>query len=113
MKPIINPWIVYLAEKCDVVMTVCLTIAVLCGALSLVWLMCYEAGDTEKVPRKWMVILAVLCFVIGILMPSKDTVYTMATLNYVTTDNIKAIGNTAGDVIDYVIDKIEEITDKD
>ena len=35
----------------------------------------------------------------------------MFTLNYVTEDNIKMVGDSAQDVVDYIFDKVEEITD--
>lgn len=113
MKPIINPWIVYLAEKCEVIQTLFLIIGVLSVVALAVWTMGYLGGDTEIKPFRWFIVLTIFCIVAGVLTPKKDTVLTMATLNYVTEDNVKALGNTAGDVIDYVIDKIEEITDKD
>lgn len=57
----------------------------------------------------------VVCFAIVImlltLLPSRETMYTMFTLHYVTEDNIKMVGDSAQDVVDYIFDKVEEITD--
>lgn len=55
-----------------------------------------------------------VCFAIVImlltLLPSRETMYTMFTLHYVTEDNIKMVGDSAQDVVDYIFNKVEEIT---
>lgn len=113
MKSIINPWIVYLAEKCEVVQMLLLIVGILSAVFLVVWTVCYLSDDTEIKPFRWFTVLTILCIVTGALIPKKETVLTMVTLSYVTEDNIKTLGNTAEDVIDFVIDKIEEITDED
>ena len=45
------------------------------------------------------------------LLPSRETMYTMFTLHYVTEANIKMVGDSAQDVVDYIFNKVEEITD--
>ena len=47
------------------------------------------------------------------VVPSKDTMYVMLTLDNVTTDNIQAIGKTGKDVVDYITDQIDKIVNKD
>lgn len=57
----------------------------------------------------WVVVSGLLFAVV----PSKDTMYVMLTLDNVTTDNIQAIGKTGKDVVDYIIDQIDKIVNKD
>ena len=57
----------------------------------------------------WVVVSGLLFAVV----PSKDTMYVMLTLNNVTTDNIQAIGKTGKDVVDYITDQIDKILNKD
>lgn len=112
MKPIINPWIVYIAAKCDSVQTFCLVSMTFAIIALAVWLFLLSAGEIKQKPYKSLWVIAVMCSIIGLLTPSKDTVLTMVTLNYITTDNIKMVGNTAEDVVDYVIEKIKEINEE-
>ena len=55
-----------------------------------------------------------VCFFISMIIvatvPSKDTIYAMIAFNALTEENVKKIGNTGKDVVDYVFDKIEEIS---
>lgn len=40
-------------------------------------------------------------------------IYTMMTVNEITPDNIQTIGKTGKNVIDYIIDQIDKIVNKD
>lgn len=53
----------------------------------------------------------VIIIILLVLIPSRETMYTMFTLHYVTEDNIEMVGDSAQDVVDYIFDKVEEITD--
>lgn len=70
--------------------------------------------DEEK-PPKWVI----RCFVagaivacIGGLIPSKETCYKMIVTSYITPSNIEAVKGEATDLIDYIVDKVDELTDK-
>ena len=69
-----------------------------------------KINNCVKIMKKIVVSLAIV-IVLLILIPSQETMYTMFTLHYVTEDNIKMVGDSAQDVVDYIFDKIEEITD--
>lgn len=109
MKPIINPWIVYVAGRCDLIwilsvisfVFLSMTLAILC-ALRLL-------DDTRSAIPKWLKIAVLISGLLMMFVPDKTTVLTMATLNYVTTDNIEMVAGTAIDVVDYVTDRIEDI----
>lgn len=69
-----------------------------------------KINNCVKIMKK-IVVSFVMVIVLLILLPSRETMYTMFALNYVTEDNIKMVGDSAQDVVDYIFDKVEEITD--
>ncbi len=124
MKPIISPWLIYLidlVDKFQVIINIALIVlgfTIIC--LGIAWLlfsMDYDQDDSiivicKKYLKKsiiWVVVSGLLFAVV----PSKDTMYVMLTLDNVTTDNIQAIGKTGKDVVDYIIDQIDKIVNKD
>lgn len=60
----------------------------------------------KKIAVSFAIVIVLLVFI-----PSRETMYTMFTLHYVTEDNIEMVGDSAQDVVDYIFDKVEEITD--
>ena len=60
---------------------------------------------------------SIIWFVVSVLLfavlPSKDTMYVMLTLDNVTTNNIQTIGKTGKDVVDYITDQIDKIVNDD
>lgn len=124
MKPIISPWLIYLidlVDKFQVIINIALVVlgfTIIC--LGIAWLlfsMDYDQDDSiivicKKYLKKsiiWVVVSGLLFAVV----PSKDTMYVMLTLDNVTTDNIQAIGKTGKDVVDYITDQIDKIVNKD
>ena len=113
MKPIINPWWIYLAEKSETLRTDLLIFGVI--AAIVVVMMVYvkfEQDIEDKIPR-WLIIIAILGISMGAVLPSQKTVLTMMTLNQLTENNIKAVGETVEDTIDYIVDKVEKIIDEE
>ena len=67
--------------------------------------------DEEKVD-KIVIIFGIIFMISGIsvaLIPSKETIYTIAVVDQLTLDNIDQIGKTSEDVVDYIVDKIDQI----
>jgi hypothetical protein len=113
MKPIINPWWIYFASKSECVgeflLMVCL--CVLIGAIA--WTLIYRIGECETSCPKWLLIIGIVGTIIGGLLPSEKTIYTMMTVEQITPNNIEAVGNTAQDIVDYIVDKIDEVMNSD
>ena len=124
MKPIISPWLIYLidlVDKFQVIINIALIVlgfTIIC--LGIAWLlfsMDYDQDDSiivicKKYLKKsiiWVVVSGLLFAVV----PSKDTMYVMLTLDNVTTDNIQAIGKTGKDVVDYITDQIDKVVNED
>lgn len=124
MKPIINPWIVYLIDlvyKFQGIINIALVVLgfTIIG-LGLAWIlfsMEYDQDDSIIVICKKYLKKSIIGFIISGLLfavvPSKDTMYIMLTLNNVTTENIQTIGKTGKDVVDYITDQIDKIVNED
>lgn len=124
MKPIISPWLIYLIDlvyKFQVIINIALVVLgfTIIG-LGIAWLlfsMEYDQDDSIIVTCKKYLKKSIIWFVVSGLLfavvPSKDTMYVMLTLDNVTTDNIQAIGKTGKDVVDYITDQIDKIVNKD
>lgn len=70
----------------------------------------------EEKPHKWMtkiMIAGAIVASIGGLIPSKETCYKMIVTSYITPSNIEAVKGEATDLIDYIVDKVDELTDND
>ncbi len=124
MKPIISPWLIYLidlVDKFQVIINIALVVlgfTIIC--LGIAWLlfsMEYDKDDsiivTCKKYLKKSIIWVVVSGLLFAVVPSKDTMYVMLTLDNVTTDNIQAVGKTGKDVVDYITDQIDKIVNKD
>lgn len=124
MKPIISPWLIYLidlVDKFQVIINIALVVLGFTilglGITWLLFLMDYDQDDSIIVTCKKYLKKSIIWFVVSGLLfavvPSKDTMYVMLTLDNVTTDNIQAIGKTGKDVVDYITDQIDKIVNKD
>ena len=112
MKPIINPWWIYLAEKSEALGTGFLVTGILLASLLIFWMVFNLTGDVSKPPR-YIVVLVSIAILIGVLLPSQKTILTMMTVSQLTPNNITLVGNTIEDTIDYIIKNIEDLTDED
>lgn len=123
MKPIISPWLIYLidlVDKFQVIINIALIVLgfVIIG-LGIVWilsLMDWEDDSIIITCKKYLKKSIIWFVVSGLLfavVPSKDTMYTMLVLENVTTDNIQAIGKTGKDVVDYIVNQIDKVVNKD
>lgn len=117
MKPIINPWLFYLADVIGNFKSACfalLLIIVICfGATVLI-----EVGeakdelelDAVKVIKtlKRMVAVAVLLMTFDMLLPSKKTCYQMMIASQITDNNIQKAEDVIKDSVDYIFEKIDK-----
>lgn len=120
MKPIINPWLVYLIDLFDDLKGLFSVALFLlgCVAVSLLIIWFFSSLDHKqdygpivacKKNLKKSVIWLCVSGLLFTVIPSKDTMYTMIVLDNVTTDNIQAIGKTGKDVINYITDQIDKV----
>ena len=127
MKPIINPWIMYvigLVNNINYIFTagivflfIALIIAATFGFIRLV--VDYDNFDEfledYHTAVKWFkkgCISLIIAGIVMIFIPSEKTLYSMIVLENVTPNNIEIAGNTGKDVIDYLFDKIDQMNDE-
>lgn len=106
MEPIINPWLIYFAGISENIQCICVLIAICAFIVAVPRLI-----EKEKLDK--IVIIFGIVFMISsisaALMPSKETIYTIAVVDQLTPDNIDQIGKASEDVVDYIVDKIDQI----
>lgn len=116
MEPIISPWAIYVIELLDP-LNGFLIIAVVLSAITCIFM--FSVYNSEEASEEmqsfqlscrknlWKSVTAFIIFtVLCIAVPSKDTAYKMLACYYLTTDNIKTVGNTANDAIDTILDNV-------
>lgn len=128
-EPIINPWLFYLADVVSAlkVTLIILSIGLVIGSLLYLYIW-YENTkykiDTEeniKLRKTWLkgakicIISAVITFTVGMIVPTKKTLYAMAIASALTPDTAQLIydktGETATDILNGGGDLIEDIVD--
>ena len=137
-EPIINPWLFYLADLVFAlkVTLIILSVGLVIGSLRYlaVWNENVDhKPDSEeniKLRKIWLkgskicIVSAVITFMVGMIIPTEKTLYAMAIASALTPDTVQLIynktGETAtdilngggefiGDIIDYGVDKINEL----
>jgi hypothetical protein len=113
MKPIINPLWFYLANVIENVGLLSAAVLIFSSSILIVLLICGMVGcfQIEKYTQnfKQLFIVFVVSTILTILCPTKDTCYQMMTMSVITPNNITAVGETATDVIDYVVESIDTL----
>jgi len=112
---IVNPWLIYLITRCDVILTFAKVTAVICGTIAIICLIgrfVEWEEDTRKALAKGVKICVTICAVssfIAILVPSKQTCIEMAIADKVTYESVDAGIDAVKEAADYICDKIEEV----
>ena len=65
--------------------------------------------DFWKSKGKRGLIFSFFIIIIGLLIPSNETAYKMLVASMITPDNIAAVGGTAQDIVDYIINSVNEL----
>lgn len=106
MEPIINPWLIYFAGISKNIQYICVFIAICTFVIAA-----FRLIEEEELDRI-VIIFGIIFMISGIsaaLLPSKETIYAIAVADQLTSDNIDQIGKTSEDVVDYIVDKIDQI----
>lgn len=128
MKPIINPWIMYVIGLANNISCVfksfiifLLTTMIVVATIGFIkFVENYdnfdEFLDKYHTAVKWFkkgCVSLIIAGIVMILIPSEKTLYSMVVLENVTPNNIEIAGNTGKDVIDYLFDKIDQMNDEE
>ena len=137
-EPIINPWLFYLAEVVFALKVILLVLSVGLVIGSSIYLsVWYENNefrpDSEKnikLRKTWLkgakmcLISAIITFIVGMIVPTKKTLYAMTISSALTPDTVQLIYDKTGqtatdilngggelieDIVDYGVDKINEM----
>lgn len=107
MTPIINPMLFYFIGVGTHIQTILIITAALFGLLFAGW-----ALAEMKIYKKFL-IPCIICAVAAALIPSKETCYTMMAATIITPDNLTTVTDSGKDLVDYVVDSVDKILDRD
>lgn len=137
-EPIINPWLFYLAEVIFALKVVLLILSIGLTIGSLLYLAAwhenkeyeYNSEENIKLRKVWLkgakmcLISAIITLIVGMMVPTKKTLYAMAIASALTPDTVQLIYDKTGetatdilngggefieDIVDYGVDKINEL----
>jgi len=124
MNYIINPWVFYLLNILENVVSgivIALFIfGIVLASYAIIWFVELPTSyydDEDKYPsplaivKKWKIPL-IICIVVLVLTPSKETCYKMLIASQVTTENIESAKETVKEVADYIVESAKEIKEK-
>lgn len=137
-EPIINPWLFYLADLVFALKLTLIILSIGLVIGSLLYLVAWKenmdyARDTEqniKLRKTWLkgskicIVSSVITFTVGMIVPKEKTLYAMAIASALTPDTVQLIYDKTGetatdilngggefieDIVDYGVDKINEL----
>ena len=137
-EPIINPWLFYLADLVSAlrVTLIILSIGLIFG--SVLYLAAWNENrecrsnseENIKLRKTWLkgakicIVSAIITFIVGMIVPTKKTLYAMTISSALTPDTVQLIYDKTGetatdilngggefieDIVDYGVDKINEM----
>lgn len=124
MEPIINPWVFYFISTANVLKIIFLIISIILFGISCACILIAadsddsEYYDKEELKRgykksKGKIVAAIFFLILGVLIPLKNTCYQMLVANYVTPNNLEVVKDNAKDIVDYIIEAADKISDKE
>lgn len=137
-EPIINPWLFYLADLVSALKVTLIILSIGLVIWSSVYLAVwnetreYKSNSEEniKLRKTWLkgakmcLISAIITFIVSMIVPTKKTLYAMAIASALTPDTVQLIYDKTGetatdilngggalieDIVDYGVDKINEM----
>ena len=116
MNPIINPLFFYFISVTDVLRFLLLIcgfgVVAFCVFVDFICCVDYDAEDILKFLKK-PIIIGLIVGTIGIFVPSENTCYKMLTASLITPDNIEVVKDGTQELVDYIIDVANQITEDD
>ena len=128
-EPVINPWLFYFADVVSAlkVTLIILSIGLVIG--SLLYFVAWDENreyrsnseENIKLRKTWLkgakmcLISAIITFIVGMMVPKERTLYAMAIASALTPDTVQLIydktGETATDILNGGAELIEDIVD--
>lgn len=114
--PIISPFWIYLIQIASVFNTIVTTVTIVAGVITLFTLISWfatavEGDDTYdcKKAALRMTIISICFACLSAFIPSRDTMIGMFAAQMISYENVDAIGDTAKESVDYIIDQIDKL----
>lgn len=113
-SPLFSPIWFYFIELFGNFRSVFITIGLfnLISSAIVIFLHMINGNDISKYVKK-ITIMGAIVVLIGSIMPSKETCYKMIVASYVTPANIELAKGEAADLIDYIIEKVDKLNNKE
>ena len=116
MKPIINPWMLYLVDCLDGLKMLCiLAVPVLIFVIAIITIRIDDLGSenekelkSSKRTRKIVILFSILLLIVIPFIPSKETCYKMMVSSQITDTNVQKAEDVIKDSVDYIFEKINE-----
>ena len=116
MNPIINPLFFYFISVTDVLRFLLLIcgfgVVAICVFASFICCVDYDVEEILKFFKK-PIMIGLIVGTIGIFVPSENTCYKMLTASLITPDNIEVVKDGTQELVDYIIDVADQITEND
>lgn len=116
MNPIINPLFFYFISVTGVLRFLLLIggfgLAAIVFFVGFICCVDYDAEDIIKFLKKPLII-GLIVGTIGIFVPSENTCYKMLAASLITPDNIEVVKDGTQELVDYIIDVADQITEDD
>lgn len=112
MNPIINPLFFYFISVADVLRFLLLIGGAIVLFVCFICCIDYDAENITKFLKK-PIIISLIVGTIGIFIPSENTCYKMLAASLITPDNIEVVKDGTQELVDYIIDVADQITEDD
>jgi phage-related protein len=119
---LVNPWWIYLIDlfsNADALMWVSVVVcAVICILATIIFLCETSDGFLDEDDKlygilkkaiKTSIVVGIITMIIGSVIPSEKTMYTMFVSSYLTEENITNATESVTDVVDYIFEKVDQL----
>ena len=112
MEPIINPWYIYwmnVVQQIHLVANICSVFGfTFAGITVFVHATSFHDFDSWKKWYKGFLATGIIGSLLVIFVPTKETMLTMLTLEYVTPDNISAVQSNVVEFVQRISEAVKE-----
>ena len=121
-EPIINPMWFYFVDVIRDLEVVLFSIGLVTGVVCLFFIIAQtievkDAWDDESRAKEWKLLkrfiklcaIPIVCFVLVVLIPSKDTMYEMMIAKYITHENLSISVEAVKSAVDYIVEAFKAV----
>ena len=116
MTPIVNPMMFYwlsIVDEVDLALTLTFGITFVIALCIGLFMIFEDVRDDMYIGRmfKLTTIIAIISCIGMIAVPSEDTLLKIFVAQNVTYENVEYVKDSANDLVDYIIEKVDELKD--